>query len=518
MKKALPFVILALIAAFFGGGYFLYKRTEDKQRAAREQAFADLSQCLLGEPIASGDDTINGISQTQARVAHLPDLARGGVDGKPWPQRCTMQTSLMMDAVRESSMMDDGPKREILKTLDELKKDLEASDAQKKYLPSTVLPVWRAAEKAKLLVAPSSSVQGPPRPAVMDGSAELPFTSLFPVRGGKRWAFLVERKGKAGSYAVCAQGDAGMKCKEFSADGGVQAEGYWESEDFLPVLVDGKSGILHDGKITEIPGDLVRGDSYVDDKGTFYGLAFGTGDEDMNKVYLSVRAFGKSAKRIELDEILKDQLPESVMLSAGTYLLGRSLLITSGPDVLQVPFDEKGKLGKPSKIAPVSRGGFWACRTGKGFVIASGSSLYFEEGGKWSPAVSSQSGALQCAPNGVVRGFEICTTGGCSEPLSKQEQEAFLLAGQLPEWAPMGDKLVMAWAAKEGAGLFASTRALKGGLPEDTVFAEHIVEKSPAMGLFADDAGAIVVSEVEGRVLGAKIGTDGKVKPLAVSF
>lgn len=517
-KKALPFVILALIAAFFGGGWFLYKRTEDKQRIAREQSFADLSQCLLGEPIASGDDTINGISETQARVAHLPDLARGGVDGKPWPQRCTLQVSNMMDAVRESSMMDEAQKRDLLKVLDELGKELESSDAQKKYLPSTVLPVWRAAEKAKLLVAPSSSVAGPPRPAVMKGSAELPFTTLLPVRGGPRWVFLVERKEKSGSYAVCAQKPEGLACKPFASEGSVSAGGNWESEDYLPVSVDGKAGLVHDGKIQELPGETLHGDAYVDEKGTFYGLAFVTDASEVQKLMLSVHPFGKGAKRIDLAEILKEQLPESVMLEAGTYVLGRSLLITSGPDLLQVPFDEKGKLGKPSTIGPRGQGGVDACRIASGFVIAAGSSLYFQDGSKWSKPVNSPQGPIQCTPGAVVRGFQYCTTSGCTEPLSKVEQDAYLLAGPLPDWAVLGDKLVMAWAAKEGAGLFASVRALKGGQPEDTVFAEHIVEKSPAMGLFADPNGAIVVSEVEGRVLGAKIGTDGKVGPLAVSF
>ncbi len=129
-RRAAPFVVILGIAGSAFGTWAVYARTKDKQRVARENAFAELSVCLLGERVASGDDTINGISATQARVAHATNPDRGSVQGTSWPQRCSTQARDMMEAIRQSTLLDEAARIDLLKVLDELAKELDGPRAR----------------------------------------------------------------------------------------------------------------------------------------------------------------------------------------------------------------------------------------------------------------------------------------------------------------------------------------------------------------------------------------------------
>ncbi len=536
VKKFVPVAVLLGVGAMVGGGVYAYKRAVGKQQEAREQAFADLSQCLLGEVVVSGDDTINGLNATQNRLGHRPDSTRGVVDGAPWPQRCGGQARKMMDAVRDSSFMDDHPKREMLKVLDVLAKDLEAKGATEIYLAGSVLQVWRQAEKAGIAMGKSSSIVGPPKPALMEGgnaAAELPFSTILPVRGGPQWHFLAERKDKVGTIASCATSKEGLTCAEFAFDGSLNPVGTWSDAQRLPVWDGKKLSILTGGKLEEISLDIAGEPRvHVDDKGSVYALGTIFANEEV-KLSLAVRHEGKKVKSVALEKALEKASEGAGADAVTAVLVGSNVVIRrtmadgySG-ELQMFAIDVDLSLGKP---VPIKTDGSpnsvpSVCRVGDSFALQADrrqTRLHFFDGQKWTGPVKSDAPGFDCSAAGGVWLAQrtYCRPSGCIDAFAKEDEDAFMAAIKaVPDSTFSGDKLVNVWSVKEGHGTM-----VRVGAPGDAKSAEEtlIYERSDPKGggqdgAFGDKHGAWVLSEIEGRVIGAHVTPDGKVGPIKVS-
>jgi len=537
LKKAAPFLILGGVAAMVGGGVLAYNSAEAKQKLAREQAFTDLSQCLLGEIVASGDDTINSINMIQNRVAHRPDATRGNEDGKPWPQRCGGYARDMGDAVRTSSFLDESAKRDLLKETDLLTKDLESVGATGSYLAHPVLGVWRAAEKHGLAMTQSSNAIGPPKPAVFDSASQgtdVPFSSVLPIRNGPSWHFLAVRKDKPGALSSCTPTAQGLSCVDFTFDGALNPIGTWSNPSFIPLWDGRQLQRLNDGKIEPLDTKIVGAEPrvHVDEKGTLYLIGTSFVDDEV-KLRLTVVPLGGKPKSVTLEKAL-DKASEGAAADAVTAtLLGPNVVIRrTGADgvsgeLQMFAITEGAKLAEPTKIPSTGSVDLIPniCRVGNAFALnlsPQGTSLVFYEGGKWSAPAKSDKHGFDCTPAGGVwiGDGDYCRAGSCSEVFSKEDSEAFIGSlGGLPRSDLVGDKVVSVWGAKEGSGLLLRIATLgdKSAAVELLVSEKSDPKRWNLAGVYGDATGATVLAEVEQRVIGARVTADGKVLPLKIT-
>lgn len=513
LRKVLPFAVLLGIAGVFGGTYAVYSSTKARQEQARRDAFADLSVCLLGERVASGDDTINGITANQARVAHLTDDRRGVVDGKPWPQRCAQHSVALMDAVRASSLLDEAAKTDLLKVSDELAKELAAPRAQDAYLPRAVLALWRSAEKAGLLIGESSSVAGPPRPTLLDGSPDVSFSSMYLVPGGPQWAFLVERKDKPKALGACSIGKDDLECFEFETEGFIKNGCTWDSVDHLPIVEDRSLKILERGKRIEVGSIAASHDEcHVDSDGNFFGLVGGYERK------LLIRPAGKELVEKRLDELL--EVDESVPIVAA-FVVGSHLVVDRSGTLEAYPLDAKGvqKKGKID-LGKSPSGAYRFARAGKSWFLQTVSEETTQrlfDGAKLGPPVKATSPFVGTLASGhSFTRQQLCDAEGCQSWIDDAEAQAFRDAtGQVPAKGVFGGNLVLGWAAKEGQGVL--MRVSKLGDPasaKEVLISERSDPKKTIVLVYGDDDGAVIFAEIEKRVVGARVKADGSVGPM----
>jgi hypothetical protein len=513
LKKVLPFAVLLGIAGVFGGTYAVYASTKARQEQARRDAFADLSMCLLGERVASGDDTINGITANQARVAHVLDERRGVVDGKPWPQRCAQHSVALMDAVRASSLLDEAAKSDLLKVSDELAKELAAPRAQDAYLARAVLALWRSAEKSGLLIGESSSVAGPPRPTPLEGSPDVSFSSMYLVPGGPQWAFLVERKDKPNTLGACSIGKDDLECREFATEGFIKNGCTWDSLDHLPIVEDRSLKILERGKRVEVGSIAASHDEcHVDAEGNFFGLVQGYERK------LLVRTVGKELVEKRLDELL--EVEESAPIVAA-FVVGTHLIVDRSGALEGYALGPKG-LQKKSKLdlgkSPSSAYRF--ARAGKNWFLQTVSEETTQrlfDGAKLGPPVKATSPFLGTLASGhSFTRQQLCDAERCQSWMEDVEAQAFREAtGQIPAKGVFGGNLVLGWAAKEGQGVL--MRISKLGDPDsakEVLISERSDPKKTIVLVYGDDDGAVIFAEIEKRVVGARVKADGSVGPM----
>ena len=533
LKKALPFMILGGVAAMVGGGVFAYNRAEAKQKAQRDQAFTDLSQCLLGDVVASGDDTLGRMTLVRNRIAHRTEAALADDAGKPWPQRCGTITRDMADSVRTSSFLDDSAKRDLLKELEQLQKEVELPNAINTDLGLPILGLWRVAEKHGVRVTGKSSIAGPPLLAPMSGIEDLPFSRVEPVYNGPSWAFLAPSKADPTKNHLCAVVNDALECTGFESDVAVLPMGSWSAPNALPFWDGNQLQLLRDGKL-EVTGPKFAGVEpkvYVDERGTVYMLGTVFADEQV-KMQLVVKPAAGNAKVVGLEKAL-DRASEGAAADAVTAtLLANNVMIrrTAADGVsgtLQMfAISDDAKLAEPvtvpaegsTDLIPLN------CRVGKGFAVdlsVRKSKIVFWQDGKWSAPISPEKVVSTCAPSGVWTGNgAVCTASGCVELFSKEQTDAFIGAlGGLPSTTRFGDKVVAAWAGREGSGTVVQVGKLGEKLPLGEVL---IAEKSDTRGqrprVYGDDTGATVFAEIAGHLIGARVKADGSVVPLKVTM
>jgi hypothetical protein len=517
LKKVLPFAALLGIAGVFGGTYAIYASTKARQEKARRDAFADLSMCLLGERVASGDDTINGITANQARVAHMLDDRRGVIDGKPWPQRCAQHSTALMDAVRASSLLDEAAKTDLLKVTDELAKELAAPRAQDSYLARGVLALWRSAEKAGLLIGETSDVAGPPRPTLLEGSADVSFSSMYLVPGGPQWAFLVERKDKPNTLGACSIGKDDLECREFATEGFIKNGCTWDSIDHLPIVEDRSLKILERGKRIEVGSIAASHDEcHVDAEGNFFGLV-----SSFDRRFL-FRAAGKELEEKRLDELL--EVEESAPIVAA-FIVGTHLVIDRSGALEAYPLGPKG-VQKKGKIdlgkSPSSAYTF--ARAGKNWFLQTVSDATTQrvfDGAKLGAPIAATSPFLGTLASGhSFTSTQLCDAERCQSWMENAEAQAFRDAtGQIPAKGVFGANLVLGWAAKEGQGVL--MRISKLGDPasaKEVLISERSDPKKTIVLVYGDDDGAVIFAEIEKRVVGARVKADGSVGPMVLRW
>ncbi|NUP09448.1 MAG: hypothetical protein HOW73_25625 [Polyangiaceae bacterium] len=524
VKKALPFVILLGIGAMAGGGIYVYKNTEKKQLARREQAYADLSQCLFGERVEAPDTAATSITSMQARGAHLPDSTRWVEGGMPWPQRCKDNADELMSALRDASMMKEDPKRNLMKELAPLVDDLKKPDAQTSYLVRSVVGFWRSAEQNGLLMAAESKVAGPEKTGRIDAdlpSLALPFASILPVGNGPTWHFLGTRNDKKDALASCSANEDGLQCLEFTSDDSFFPNGTWESAAFLPEDVSGGIALLRDGKLEKTKITVPKS-VHVDAAGTVFAVNSPFVDDAL-RPQLVIQPLGKEPTTIQLQKLLEKRVPEGFDMQS-TFVLGGSLVAPLEDKSLAFPLTAEGKLGEPIAIALDDH----PCRAGAQYVLTDDKKLQFFDGAKTTEVTipskdSSFRARAACSPSGAVQigGRVLCRSSGCVEVIDETGYKLFEENVQHPPVMDViGDRIVYTWGAKDGAGLLVHVGD-KGMVPngKDILVVEKTGGKGPSkMGVFGGPKGAIAVADVEGTLIGFRITENGEVGPLKVTW
>ncbi len=515
IKKLLPLFALAGIGGLGAGGYFYYRHVESSEKRQREQLFADVSQCLLGKPIASEAEALAEITSLEARTAHRPPEMRGN----GWPARCADRSRDLMTAVRNATFIDKDAKISILDGVDALTKAIDNQPKDHGSLSGYVAAFWRDAPKLGLAMAPSSNVPGPARPLILEGSPALPFSEILPLDGGPEWSFLAERKDKPGAVGICAPTDAGLACKDFPGDGHVRSSGLWQSTDFIPLGANAKLLLLHGG-VLEDTGLRDTPFVYADASGTIMAIA--RYPDSPTERELSVKVYGKKAKSVNLAEALAEVtgLPDDAARKAS--LVGPNIFI-DGPTLFRIPVLDHGKLGAAVQIRDVG-GGEWhgACLTGTTFVLersdVASSQLFFDDK-KILGFVPHAAPLGTCGRTGETwsRSGVVCRPTGCHDPVPAPLR-ALLPFGTAV--GTIGDRIVIAFAAHSGKGLLvrvAGDGDLEG--TPDTVVTDHSeIEKTPRVAVFSGTRGALVFAEIADEVLGVRVGQDGKIAPIVVDW
>ncbi|MFO0551564.1 MAG: hypothetical protein U0271_24465 [Polyangiaceae bacterium] len=563
MKKALPFILLALILSFFGGGYLLYRSQETKQAARRGQTFADLSQCLFGELIQSPDETSKKMDKLQMHLGYRPPAMRGMRGGKPWPQNCVLPAKDMMAAVRESTLLDDYPKREMLKELDALVKELEAANAANNYLARPVLAVWRAAEKGNVVMAKSSDLEGPPSSVEPVGFGKSTVANLEASANGPEWFFFgpatQSDDGSNVPQVACSLVAGGLSCTQFTAEESFLKQfGSFDSPTTVLFTSGQKLYLLADGKLApvQVP-DFVEA-AHVDEKGNVSALGLEekkdkdkeTGDE---RVTLVPKFFwiekGKSPKVAPLDEVLKGLSEEELGMNY-VRLIGREIIVivpgkTGESRLVSIPIQPDGTLGKPADLGEKFANGdsVVACRAGANFVLAIGSDagerLVFRQKGASKVQQVSESGFV-CSPNGYVGVSQkkFCNPDRCVDirpkkkvdDLMKPEEVMPVGSESQKTTALIGDQVVSVWtlAIATGGGSSTGTAQVVFGSfgaagsdkePKETVLNEATIDKAIVdWNLYSSSDGAVLLTTVGRDVAGIYVSATGEFSPMKVTL
>ncbi|MBL8741427.1 MAG: hypothetical protein JNK04_10045 [Myxococcales bacterium] len=534
LKRSIPFLILGGVAAMVGGGVYAYNRAETNQKRQRDQAFTDLSQCLMGDIVASGDDTLNKISRIQNRAAHRGDEASGESSGSAWPGRCATITRDMSDSVRTSSFLDETAKRDLLKELERLQKDLEQPSALTADLGLPILALWRVAEKHKVEVTRSSNVEGPPIVPSLENAdkAIMPFSGIQTIANGPAWAYLVNGVGP-NKHGVCSLTGDALACKVFEHEGGFYPIGTWSSPTAIP-FGDGQGNVLlFDGaKLVKVETKFSGTDPrlHVSENGTLYmaGTAF-VGEEVQQRLVVRTaagkmksanleKALDKASEGAGRDAITATILGENVLIrrTAEDGVKGELQLFPIGEDATLTEGEKMPRQGNLDTLPSI-------CRVAAGFALdlsVRQTTLMFYDKGRWSGPMTSAWKGLGCAPSGVwVGNREVCNPSGCSEAIDWSEIESFQkMMGTLPASTKIGDKLVIAWSAREGSGLMVRVSDKKKTASE--VFVSETSSKSAIPEVIADTDGALVFGETgsDKKLVGVRVKADGSVVPLAVTM
>lgn len=528
--KGIAIGVLVLLAGGAGGGFYLYRKSGETQKTKREQAFADVSQCLFGERVEAPDTAATAMTGMQARGAHLADAARWPESGIAWPQRCASNAEDLIVAVRESSFLEAEPKRILLKEADALLTDLKKPDAQAAFLQRSVVALWRAAEQNQLRMAASSTVVGPPptvRAGISFDALELPFANILPVENGPVWHFLATRKGKKDALATCVPTETGLSCKEFKSDDAFLPRGTWDSAAYIPQTLEPSLRVLVDGKL-EDPGLPNPNSVHVDDKGTVYALvsSYDT-DKSENVTKIHIKPRDKEAIVVRVDKAaakhdLKDVLPLQLV---GQGLVARAL--SPKERVLRFPIAADGTFGAPKEIP-----GMTFCRAGQRYVFSAfegeRATLVFLEGDTLGnevniPKTEDGAGRTKCSASGAVQiGARIlCRTTGCIEVFDDAGFTLFMKNVQTKPIIDMvGDRIVYTWGAKDGSGLLVHV-----GDPgftaagKDVLVVDKTGGKGPQqMGVFGSDKFALAIAEVEDKLVGFVINANGEVSAAKVDW
>lgn len=536
LSTIIPIAAVVVLAGGAAGGWFVCTKTEAKQKAKREQAFADLSQCLFGERVEGAEEAASAITAMQARGGHLPQANRWVDQGVAWPQRCGTYAKDLVDATRDSSFIEEEAKRALMKDAAELGEELAKPDAQTGFLARPITALWKDAKTHGLTFASTSKVSNPPpkteRIGVTFDALEVPFVNLLPVMRGPQWHFLVTRKDKKDKLGSCIPSESGLACKEFESDFAFMPEGGWESPSFLPQVTDHSIRVLREGVLVD-PGLPERARVYMDKSGTLFALAQAWDNDNKDAIEkLLIKPDGKDAKAINLGKLLdkRPNISKDAPLTAD--FIGQGLTVVTQVDgkekKLRFPLSPEGALGDPIEIpkGPV-------CRAGSRYVFREieNKMITFLEGDKLGESLSlpsveaATSRDFSCSASGSVQidSRRLCRPKpvGCVEVLDKESFEVFKANVQhLPVIDTVGDRIVYTWGAKDGSGLLVHIGApgfVATG--RDVLVVDKTGGKGPQkMGVFGGEKLAIAIADVEGKLVAFMIKADGSVAPVPVTW
>jgi hypothetical protein len=271
---------------------------------------------------------------------------------------------------------------------------------------------------------------------------------------------------------------------------------------------------------------------HVSENGSVYmvGTAF-VGEEV--KQLLAVRSANGKTKTVSLEKALERAsegagadamtatiLAENVLIrrTAEDGMKGELLLFAISEDA---KLTEVGKMPAQGSVDMVPS----ICRMAEGFALdlsVRQTTLMFFDKGKWSGPLTSARRGLACTPTGVsVGNQELCSPSGCREVVSAEQIQSFeKLSGTSPRSTKLGDKVVLAWYAREGSGVMVRVGPASGKGPASEVFVSDTSQKYGAPNVYGDGNGALVFGQLgsDNKLVGVRVKADGSVVPLAVTL
>lgn len=562
-KKALVVGVLAIVGVAGGVAGFGYWQNQ-RARGATETAFGELSQCLVGEPVASSAEIPTKFRRHQvALMGREPaDRTEGG---EPWPERCATAALKVVDASEDAGLeSEDG--KSLYAAADELATTLKEKRALENDITDLLRNTWEQAEAAQI-VPTASSVAGPPShkdAMVVDDIPDTAFitkefvalTALHSIANPseERWLF-ADQKAAPGPF-LCRVEKERLLCKKAPADvaklsHAVKVIGS-SDPGVMPLMFAGNRG----------DAGIYRGDGggLVDKLGVLSayarkdGVVVALGVVD-NKMTLSIqRKPGESSTRYVLEDEVKPffdgEAPDWGNGYYTTMVAHDFLYVRIWKDgdwsLYAFPLGPDGRPRKPTKIGALpglasyegSEPGLVGCRTADDQRVVQvrqsrHNYVAFLLDGTWSSPVKNDGAfgrEMDCAEGRATfqsgSSVTACTSAGCESyfPTMKDASSSVSPRSGANDSAIVGDSVVTVW----GAGLRGGIRARRAPLAdsakttESSVLFDDLVAVGGKLGevstvtelrVLPAGSSALVLLQTSKGLAAMRIGADGAFTP-----
>ena len=560
---------LVVLAGAAGAGVFFQQQA--KKQAANE-AWGELSQCLLGEGAGAAESPELAFRRLQLAAMTLPETERGVIEGTPWPRRCSKSALRVIDAAKSAGLGGDG-EQSLLHQAELLSKELDTADSFQADLSALLSSSFGAAKAAGLTAAPRQGAPGPgfaaETPLVLEElSKATPLTKrYFPfnrvaveLHQGEDRTFLVQDATVEPPAFFCTPGASALTCR--SAPKGISASQTLSllgtaEKGGIPLLFAGDRGDagVFFGESGESVDALYASGGWTAPNGTTFLLGW---DREDKKLTFVSRAKGEAkAKRAELEPDVETSnyfyntaLLWNHVVIRGVDKEGKRVLVVRdidvdkrklGPEVLIGRLPEPGLITQENASRPHIAG----CRS-KDFELVRVRGrhedfLAFLVDGKWTLLPQGGvffDGRLSCSPKGASVTFispravvtEIrCTSAACvsvnADLLGKRAHLA--PRDELFDVVTVGDKVVAVWAAGQRGGIRLRVGpATEIASAKDIVLYDDLIQDGKLqavsslsdVGLIAGDDHAILLLGTKNGAFALRVDLDGKVAPAKIDW
>ena len=462
-KRGFVFAFAALV--IFGGTVLAFGAYQARvTRAASEAAYADLTQCLLGERPADADAAIVALRRHQVAWMHATEAARRGEERAPWPERCAEPSLRLGDASRD-----------LKETTDKLARALDQNRGLTPEIWPTVRELLDAVE-AREFVARTPAVAGPPehpRALTLDDLPDAAFITrdFVAMRGVERARFPTD----AGLIFVNHRADFGpfychlrspLQCGRVApALAATKTLALVGTSDREPLVLDEAGTVLRAATGHAVARLDVSSAHLFDND---LAIAIGRDQQTRELVYAVQRKPDGPALRLDVARELEPLLDDAIFDGDPA-----NLLVAHGRLFVRARFKEAWTLfvlgitpdGRPSArvmepladVSPLSTGLFTCSVAGEIRIIARGANTWLQANPKartWSPTSPPLLEGVGCSERG--------RTGSSFAAIQICEPECKLVRAATPEGdvrpgtraiAPLGAGLALIEAVGDAGGV-----------------------------------------------------------------
>lgn len=165
-------VAVAVLVVVAGVTVVALRIIDAEQRAALNRSWSELNTCLLGSPLAPGEEPGRRVRNIQLAQMGIHPAKRAAFGEYAWPATCATKAHAVAEVLRGQGS--DAPLGESAERLAKLLKDEKSHVAD---LDKPVTDVWQHAASLSLEQVPVGEVKPPPEPMKPWSEADLPKTS-----------------------------------------------------------------------------------------------------------------------------------------------------------------------------------------------------------------------------------------------------------------------------------------------------------------------------------------------------